>query len=76
MERQELIKKIEQLPPDRLSELEEFVESLELRGDCEYRNELHRDLAEYAQQHAGTGADLDGELESASAEYLLQMTPQ
>lgn len=76
MERQELIKKIEQLPPDRLSELEDFVESLQLRSDVVYRNELHRDLAEYARQHAGTDADLDDELESASAEYLLQMTPQ
>jgi hypothetical protein len=28
MERQELIKKIEQLPPDRLAEVERFVESI------------------------------------------------
>ncbi len=28
MERHELIKKIEQLPPDRLAELERFVESI------------------------------------------------
>lgn len=48
MERQELIKKIEDLPPDRLAELEKFVESI-TRDEHAFDQELlHRALADYA----------------------------
>jgi hypothetical protein len=68
MERQELIKKIEELPPDRLPELENFVESI-ARGEDD-KQRLHQALADYALKHAGTDADLDVELERASVEQL------
>ena len=76
MERQELIKKIEELPPDRLAEVEVFVEALTRRDNDPNRGDLHQALSDYAIQHAGTEADLDVALEAASIEHLLQETSQ
>ena len=56
MERQELIKKIEQLPADRLAELERFVESI-LDPEHHHRS-LSEALTEYVVTQAGTEADL------------------
>ena len=72
MERQELIKKIEELPPDRLAEVENFVESLTRRDHDSDHRSLHQARTDYASKHAGTAVDLDPELEAASAEQLLQ----
>ena len=72
MERQELIKKIEELPPDRLAEVENFVESLVRRGDDLNRSGIHQALSDYANQHAGTEADLDEELEAASVKQAIE----
>lgn len=72
MERQELIKKIEELPPDRLAEVENFVESLTHRDCSSDHRSLHQALTHYASKHAGTAVDLDCELEAASTEHLLQ----
>jgi hypothetical protein len=74
MERQELIKKIEALPPDRLAEVESLVNSLTHDDHHLERSNLHQALAEYATQHAGTESDLDADLEAASVEHLLQET--
>ena len=57
MERQELIKKIEQLPLDRLAEVERFVESIANSPNLD-REGIHRALSEYAVKNAGTAADL------------------
>jgi len=74
MERQELIKKIEQLPPERLAEVEKLVVSI-AKGEHEAdRKRLHQALADYAAQHAGTAADLDEQFEAAAVEHLLQET--
>ncbi len=73
MERQELIKKIEELPPDRLAEVEDFVESLTRRDNDLNRGDLHQALSDYALQHAGTEADLDLALEVVSVEHLLRV---
>ena len=72
MERQELIKKIEELPPDRLTEVENFVESLTRRDYNSDHRSLHQALADYATKHAGTAADLDPDLEVAAVEHLLK----
>ena len=76
MERQELIKKIEQLPPDRLAEVERFVESITRTSDEaeSVRERRFSAIAEYAAKCAGTSADLDEELEAAAVEHLLQET--
>ena len=76
MERQELIKKIAELPPDRLAEVEDFVESLARRGDDLNRSSIHQALSDYVIQHAGTEADLDEALEAAAVEHLLQEASQ
>ena len=71
MERQELIKRIEQLPPDRLAEVERFVESI-TSDDVESVSERRFfAISEYARQNAGTSADLDEELEGAGVECVL-----
>ena len=76
MQRHELIKKIEQLPPDRLAEVERLVESISSDRSQVDRNHLHQALAEFAAQHAGTSADLDEELEAAGIEHLLHQDSQ
>ena len=63
MERQELIKRIEQLPPDRLAEVERFVESIVNNDRHVDQDTLHQALAEYAARCGGTAADLDEDLD-------------
>jgi hypothetical protein len=72
MEQQELIEKIKKLPPDRVAEVEDFVDSLTRRERSLNRTTLHQALTEYATQHAGTNADLDPDLEAATSDHLLQ----
>jgi hypothetical protein len=72
MERQELIKRIEELPPERLAEVENFVESLIRRNYSSEQRNLHQALRDYASKNAGTVVDLDPELEAASTEHLLR----
>ncbi len=71
MEQQELIEKISQLPQDQRTEVEKFVDLL-ARQQPSSRIDLHRALAQYALQHAGTSTDLDPDLEAASIDHLLQ----
>ncbi len=72
MEQQELIDKIKKLPPDRLAEVEGFVDSLARREHSNNRMNLHQALTDYAIQHAGTNADVDPELEAAATDHLIQ----
>lgn len=74
MERQELIKKIEQLPPDRLAEVERFIESISGDEAESVRQKRFQAISEYAAKYAGTSADLDEELEAAGVECLLRET--
>lgn len=72
MEQQELIEKIKRLPQDRVAEVERFVDSLTRREHSSNRINLHQALTDYAIQHAGTGADLDFDLEATATGHLLQ----
>jgi hypothetical protein len=72
MEQQELIEKIKKLPPDRVAEVEDFVDSLTQRERNGNRTSLHQALTHYASQHAGTNADMDPDLEAAANDYLVQ----
>ena len=74
MERQELIKKIEQLPSDRLAEVERFVASITGDEAEAVRQSRFQAISEYAAKYAGTSMDLDEELESAGIECMLQET--
>ncbi len=72
MEQQELIEKIKRLPPDRVAEVEDFVDALARREPSLNRISLHQALTNYAIQHAGTDADFDPDLETAASDHLLQ----
>ena len=76
MERQELIKKIQELSTERLAQVEDFVDSIARREHDLDRTARHHLLTDYAQQHAGTADDLDADLEVASVENLLQQNSQ
>ena len=72
MEQQELIEKIKRLPQDQVVEVENFVDSLARREHSLNRMSLHQELTDYANQHAGTDADVDPDLEAAATDHLLQ----
>lgn len=74
MQRHELIKKIEQLPPDRLAEVERFIESITGDDAESVRRSRFQAISEYAAKYAGTSTDLDEELEVAGVESLLRET--
>jgi hypothetical protein len=71
MEQQELIEKIKKLPPERVAEVEDFVDSLARQDNLKGTN-LHQALTDYATQYAGTTADLDPDFEAAANDHLLQ----
>ena len=58
MEQQKLIEIIKRLPKDSVAEVKDFVDSLPQREGILNRTILHKALADYATQHAGTDADL------------------
>jgi hypothetical protein len=66
-----LIEKVKNLSPEKLIEVEEFVDFLAQRATQKARQSRHEAIAAYAAQHAGTEADLDEELELAAVEHLL-----
>lgn len=72
MEQQELIEKIKRLPQDQVVEVENFVDSLMRREHSLNRMSLHQALTDYANQHAGTDADVDPDLKAAETDHLLQ----
>jgi predicted transcriptional regulator len=76
MEQQELIEKIKRLPQERVAEVEHFVDSLARSEDSSKRMNLHQALSDYANQHAGTPADIDPELEAAASDHLLKQDPK
>ena len=75
MEQQDLIEKIKKLPPDRVAEVEDFVDSLTQPEPNRNRTSLHQALTNYATQHAGTNADVDPDLEAAANDYLVKQEP-
>jgi hypothetical protein len=66
-----LIEKIKGLPPDKISEVEDFVDFLSQRTLQQARRARHEAIAVYAAQFAGTEADMDEDLESAAVEHLI-----
>lgn len=67
MQTESLIEKIKSLPPERLNEVEDFVDFIAQRTETAAR---HAEIAAYAAAHAGTDVDLDPELEAAALEHL------
>ncbi|MCP9493424.1 MAG: DUF2281 domain-containing protein [Pyrinomonadaceae bacterium MAG19_C2-C3] len=70
MQTETLIEKIKSLPPERVSEIEDFVDFI---ADRNNRSMRHDAIAEYAAKHGGSIADLDAKLEAASLEHLFDI---
>lgn len=66
MQVEELIEKIKSLPPERIAEVEDFVDFVAQRDSAS----RHASIAAYAAEHAGSEIDLDTELEAAALEHL------
>ena len=66
MQTEKLIEKIMSLPPERIAEVEDFVDFLAQRNATASR---HESIAAYAAEYGGTVADLDPELEAAALEH-------
>lgn len=72
MQTEVLIEKINGLPFEKISEVEDFVDFLTEKSARETKDARRRAIAEYAEKHAGTDADLDRELEQAGIDCLLE----
>ena len=70
MQNELLIEKINGLPPEKVAEVEAFVDFLQQKDKQDAAHRLADEIAAYAAAHAGTDADLDAELEGASIEFL------
>jgi predicted transcriptional regulator len=70
MQTEVLMEKIKGLPPEKIVEVEDFVDFLAQRSARQARQARHDAIAAYAAQHAGTDADLDVELEQAAVEHF------
>lgn len=66
MQTQILIEKINNLPPEKNCEVENFVDFLQEKLKREAKETRFRDISSYAEQHAESDVDLDEEFESAS----------
>jgi hypothetical protein len=66
MQTETLMEKIKSLPPERIGEVEDFVDFIAQRSAMASRHEA---IAVYAAEHGGTAADLDPELEAAALEH-------
>ena len=69
MQTQVLIEKINGLPLEKVSEVEDFVDFLQEKLKRQAKDLRLRAISEYAEKHAESDADLDEELEQASAEF-------
>jgi hypothetical protein len=67
MQTESLMEKIKNPPPERISEVEDFVDFIAQRNSAAARDEA---IVAYAAEHAGSGVDLDQELEAAALECL------
>ncbi|HEV7377791.1 MAG TPA: hypothetical protein VGN95_23955 [Pyrinomonadaceae bacterium] len=66
MQTESLIEKIKSLPPERIAEVEAFVDFIAQRNIAAAR---HAAIAAYAAEYGGSAADLDPELEAAALEH-------
>lgn len=62
MQTQILMEKINELPTDKLVEVEDFVDFLKEKSARQAKESRHRAIAEYAEKHAGSDVNLIEEL--------------
>lgn len=70
MQTQILFEKISELPTEKIYEVEDFVDFLQKKLKRQAKESRSRVISEYAEKHAGSNADLDITLETASIEFL------
>ncbi len=66
-----LIRKINDLPPGKINEVIDFVDFLAARESTVHKTELAAMIAAYADDNARTEFDLDKDLENAGIEHLM-----
>ena len=71
MQTQILFEKINDLPIEKIYEVEDFVDFLQEKLKRQAKESRFRAISEYAEQHAGSDIDLDEELEQTSVEFLM-----
>lgn len=67
MQTESLIEKIKQLPPEKISEVADFVDFIAGRNAAAAR---HESIAAYTAAYGGSDADLDPDMEAATLEHL------
>jgi hypothetical protein len=71
MQNQVLLEKLNELPPHKISEVEDFIDFLRHKTKHKSEDSRYRAISEYAEEHAGSDADFDETLEQASVEFLI-----
>jgi Protein of unknown function (DUF2281) len=70
MQEETSVAKIKKLPPERIAEVEDFVDFLSQRAGQTSQAARREAITAYAAHNAGTDADLDVELERATLAHL------
>ena len=72
MQNQVLLEKLNELPPHRISEVEDFIDFLRHKTEVKSKDSRYQAISEYAEEHAGSDADVDEALEQAGVEFLIE----
>jgi len=72
MQNQVLLEKLNELPPHKISEVEDFIDFLRHKAERKSEDLRYRAISEYAEEHAGSDMDFDETLERASVEFLIE----
>ena len=72
MQTQILFEKISGLPTEKIYEVEDFVDFLREKLKRQTKDARAYAISQYAEQQAGSDADLDEELEQSSVEFLME----
>ncbi len=76
MQTETLMEKINNLPIEKVCEVEDFVDFLKEKIARENKNDIFQAIAEYTERHAGSDADLDVELERSAVEFINEENEQ
>ena len=70
MQNQILLEKLNELPPHKISEVEDFIDFLRYKSAGKSEDLRYSAISDYAEKHAGSDMDYDEDLEQASIEFL------
>ena len=72
MQNQVLLEKLNELPPHKISEVEDFIDFLRHKTVHKTEDLRYQAISDYAEEHAGSDMDFDETLEQASVEFLIE----